>query len=56
MPTVLVIDDDPQIAMSIATAEPTWKVIHALDGLEGLDTLRHCLAKALLSTPMPRQR
>ena len=44
MPTVLVIDDDPQIAMSIATAEPAWKVIHALDGLEGLDTLRHCLA------------
>lgn len=44
MPAVLVIDDDPQIAMSIATAEPAWKVIHALDGLEGLDTLRHCLA------------
>lgn len=44
MPTVLVIDDDPQIGLSVATAEPTWKVVQAPDGLEGLDTLRHCLA------------
>ncbi len=44
MPTVLVIGDDPQIARSIATAELAWKVIHALDGL---DTLRYCLAKQM---------
>lgn len=43
-PTVLVIDDDPQIAISITTAEPAWRVLHARDGLDGLDTVRSCLA------------
>ncbi len=40
MPTILVIDDREEIAYSVRAAVPEHTVIHAADGVEGLDVLR----------------
>ncbi|MFP4438844.1 MAG: response regulator [Chloroflexaceae bacterium] len=43
MPTVLVIDDDPTVVLSIRLAVPDWTVLAAEHGLDGLDLLRRRL-------------
>ncbi|HEU4325014.1 MAG TPA: response regulator [Roseiflexaceae bacterium] len=40
MPTILVIDDREEIAYSVRAAVPECDVLHAADGVEGLDVLR----------------
>jgi DNA-binding NarL/FixJ family response regulator len=40
MPTVLVIDDDPLVAVSVRDAAPGWTVLEATDGAAGIATVR----------------
>jgi DNA-binding NarL/FixJ family response regulator len=40
MPTVLVIDDDPIVAVSVHDAVPDWRVEQATDGAAGLEYVR----------------
>ncbi|GAB4213775.1 MAG: hypothetical protein OHK0022_51370 [Roseiflexaceae bacterium] len=56
MATILVIDDREEIAYAIRTAVPECTVIHAADGIEGLDVLRarpHDIDLILLDYDMP---
>src|SRR5689334_14012794 len=46
MTTIQVIDDDPFIAEIIkALLPPEWRILSALDGLDGLDMVRSSMAK-----------
>ncbi len=40
MPTVLVIDDDPLVAVSVRDAVPDWTVLEAFDGASGVECVR----------------
>ncbi len=40
MPTVLVIDDDPLVAVSVQEAVPSWTVLEAPDGATGIECVR----------------
>ena len=40
MPTVLVIDDDPLVAVSVRDAVPDWTVLEAPDGATGVECVR----------------
>ena len=40
MPTVLVIDDDPMVAVGVRDAVPVWRVEQAPDGAAGLEYVR----------------
>jgi ATP/maltotriose-dependent transcriptional regulator MalT/CheY-like chemotaxis protein len=44
MPTVLVIDDDTGVQLSVRSAVPEWTVLCAHDGVTGLDLVRQHLA------------
>jgi len=45
MTTILVIDDDPQIAQLLYAVSPGWTIHAALDGISGLDLARQFIAE-----------